>query len=271
MQSAKPTRKKPPNARSGQSGLQAHNLGGVGIGLNFGAPVTVVNQIGCEIVNGHFMPGARMPDEATMLERYAISRTALREAYSKLTAKGLIQARTKIGTHVRQQADWNMLDADVLAWHLQTMPPENIASDLFALRRMVEPPAAAIAAMTRSEEALADIAEAYEDMRNCASRERELLDADFRFHIAILAATGNHFIGAFRSLIHAAMLSTFKLSWSGAAQIHEARLLQHGSVLDAIREKNSAQAQRKMETLLDDSILDVRGALEQEAARNPGL
>lgn len=232
-----------------------------------GAPVTVVNRIGCEIVSGVYKPGTRMPNEATMLERYAISRTVLRETYSKLTAKGLIQARTKIGTHVRQQADWNMLDADVLDWHLQTMPSENIASDLFALRRMVEPPAAAIAAATRSDDALAEISLAYAEMRTCGPAD--LLGADYRFHIAILAATGNHFIGAFSSLIHAAMQSTFELSWSGAAQIHEARLLQHGGVLEAIQKKKPEQARVRMEMLLDVSIRDVREALERKAAQNP--
>lgn len=248
-----------------QSGKQ-HKLGLASFGAS--APVTVVNRIGCEIINGFYQPGTRMPNEASMLERYSISRTVLREAYSKLTAKGLIQARTKVGTHVRQQADWNMLDADVLDWHLQTMPSENIVSDLFALRRMVEPPAAAIAATTRSEAALAEISQAYAEMGACSPED--LLGADFRFHIAILAATGNHFIGAFSSLIHAAMQSTFELSWSGAAQIHEDRLLQHGGVLDAIQEQEPEQARLRMEKLLDDSIRDVRGALERENTRNQG-
>lgn len=224
----------------------------------------LVNLIGCEIVKGGFQPGSRLPDEATMLARYSVSRTALRETYGKLTAKGLIHARPKVGTRVRPQADWNMLDSEVLTWHLQTMPPETLATDLYALRRMVEPSAAALAAEARSDEALEQIAAAYAEMKACSEGGGDLIDADFRFHLAILSATQNHFIGAFSSLIRAAMISTFRLSWRGAAEIQDARLFQHENVLEAIRQRNPDLARKAMEELLDDSIKDVHEALEQK-------
>lgn len=239
--------------------------GNTGHAIEGGGPSQLTSRIGCEIISGAYEPGMRMPDEATMLRRYAISRTALREAYSKLAAKGLIQARPKIGTHVRPQSDWNMLDSDVLAWHMQTMPAEAIASDLYALRRMVEPGAAAMAAQVRSDEALAAMSQAYSDMKLCSQGDGDLIEADFRFHLAILSATGNHFIGAFSALIHAAMVSTFGLSWRGAAGIKQDRMLQHGNVLDAIREQRADAARTGMETLLDDSINDVREALGKKS------
>ena len=94
-------------------------------------------------------PGSLLPNEFEMRERFAVSRTALREAYRVLTAKGLIVSRPKVGTRVRPKSDWNMLDPEVLAWHLQTVPTEGFVSDLFVLREMVEPAAAAMAATTR--------------------------------------------------------------------------------------------------------------------------
>ncbi|MBW8637315.1 FadR family transcriptional regulator [Hoeflea sp. WL0058] len=223
----------------------------------------VLNRLGREIVSGGFAPETRLPDEAAMLKRYSVSRTALREAYSKLAAKGMIVARPRVGTHVRPQAFWNMLDPEVLGWHLQTKPPGEIAMDLYALRRMVEPPAAALAAEIADEGQLHRIEKAYEDMAAKANNETELIEADLRFHLEILFATRNHFIGAFSALIHAAMVSTFRLSWRGAAVavIKEARLQQHGDVLEAIRQRNSDLARRRMETLLDDSISDVNEAL----------
>jgi len=228
-----------------------------------GTGLSVLNRLGREIVAGTFPPETRLPDEASMLKRYSVSRTALREAYSKLAAKGMIVARPKVGTSVRPPAFWNMLDPEVLGWHLQTKPPEEIARDLYALRRMVEPPAAALAAGIRNDEELRKIERAYEDMAIKANDEAELVEADLRFHLEILFATHNHFIGAFSALIHAAMISTFRLSWRGAeaAVIKEARLKQHGDVLDAIRKRKSDLARQRMETLLDDSIRDVNEAL----------
>lgn len=227
-----------------------------------GMRAQVVDKIGREIVSGAYAAGSRLPDEGNMLQRYAISRTALREAYSKLAAKGLIAARPKVGTSVRPQSAWNMLDPEVLSWHLQTMPAGGMANDLYTLRRMLEPPAAALAATTHDAHALSAIKSAYADMRARSGSEVELIDADLRFHIAILSATRNHFIGAFSALIHAAMVSTFSISWRGAGGIREERLQQHGDVLEAIERRDADLARSRMEKLLDESMDDLRGAID---------
>lgn len=233
--------------------------------LEMGA--NIVNSIGRDIVSGKFEPDTRLPDEASMLKRYSVSRTALREAYSKLAAKGLIIARPKVGTSVRPHAFWNMLDSEVLGWHLQTKPAGEIARELYTLRRMVEPATAALAAQVRTEDDLRKIEIAFGDMKATSMDESELIEADLRFHVEILFATGNHFIGAFSALIHAAMMTTFKLSWRGAAAvlIKEERLLQHGEVLEAIRQQNPELAKERMEALLDASINDVNEAIEAGA------
>ena len=106
----------------------------------------IAHKLGCEIVGGVFPPGTLLPNEAEMRSRFAVSRTALREAYSVLAAKGLILPRPKIGTRVRPKADWNMLDPEVLTWHLEAVPNEEFISELYALRHMIEPEAAAAAA-----------------------------------------------------------------------------------------------------------------------------
>lgn len=225
---------------------------------------SLINTLGREIVGGVYPPDETLPMEAKMLERYAVSRTSLREAYSKLTAKGLLTARPKVGTTVRARTYWNLLDADVLDWHLQTMPAGSLATDLYALRRMVEPGAAELAATTHTEDDLALLDDALRDMTDNAFNETELIAADLRFHLAILKATKNPFINAFSALIYAAMISTFKLSWRGAEVIKSTRLAQHAGVADAIRERNPAAARARMEALLDDSIGDVAGALDPQ-------
>ncbi len=250
--------------RATRSATAAHEHG-AGLAKGNAAGANIVDHIGREIVSGRFQPDTRLPEDS-MLKRYAVSRTALREAYSKLAAKGMIVARPKVGTSVRPPAFWNMLDPDVLSWHLATRRAEEIAHDLYALRRMVEPAAASLAAQLGDESELAEIELAYRDMEATQKREAELVEADLRFHIAILNATHNRFIGAFSSLIHAAMVSTFELSWRGAeaAVIKEERLFQHGQVLEAIRRRQPELAKTRMEELLDSSIQDVSEALEPE-------
>lgn len=234
----------------------------------------LVDKLGAEIVGGIHPPGALLPNEAETCARFGVSRTTLREAYSVLTAKSLIVARPKVGTRVRPKADWNMLDPEVLAWHLEAVPTEEFVSELYTLRQMVEPEAAALAAAAPTAATIEQIAAAYADMERFKNGDGDLINADLRFHLAILGATGNHFIGALGSLIHAALLGTFKLSWEGAARMRDGRLHQHRDVLEAVRAGKPDLARERMRTLLSDSIDDVRGILhkrDQNGRRGRGV
>ena len=61
--------------------------------------------LGCEIIAGLYPPGSRLPNEASLLVRFGVSRPTLREAFRALEAKGLIVSRQKVGTMVRPKAD----------------------------------------------------------------------------------------------------------------------------------------------------------------------
>ena len=227
----------------------------------------IAHKLGCEIVAGIFPPGTLLPNEAEMRARFAVSRTALREAYSVLAAKGLILPRPKIGTRVRPKADWNMLDPEVLTWHLEAVPNEEFISELYTLRHMVEPEAAALAAVAPSPAIIDHLGSAYAEMERCKDGAGDLISADLRFHLGILNATNNHFIGALGSLIYAALTSTFRLSWEGAARIRDSRLAQHGAVFEAIRDGKPDLARERMRDLLTDSLGDVREFLHQRNLR----
>ena len=77
----------------------------------------VVREIGLGIVGGSFPPASILPGDTDLMERFGVSRTVLREALRVLAGKGLIQAKARIGTRVRDKAQWNLFDADVLIWH----------------------------------------------------------------------------------------------------------------------------------------------------------
>ncbi len=223
----------------------------------------LAGRLGQEIVAEVYPAGSLLPNAQDMCARFSVSRTALREAYSILSAKALILARPKIGTRVRPKSEWNLLDPEVLAWHLAATPSEHLVGELFALRQMVEPPAAALAAAAPSRETVQTIADAYERMERFKNGEGDLIGADLDFHMAILEASGNRFLAALGGLIHTALECTFRLSWRGAAGIQDNRLLQHREVFEAIRAAAPDRARERMEELLRDSIGDVREYLRQ--------
>lgn len=225
----------------------------------------LANSLGREIVSGVYKPGEQLPTELDLRDRLAVSRTALREAYRVLAAKGLIASRPNVGTRVRPRQDWNLLDPDVLGWLLEVAPTIEFITDLFDLRQMIEPEAAARAASLGGSTALARIADAYADMERFKDGAGDLVKADLRFHQAILAATGNALVGALGGLIHIALVGSFKLSWDGAARMSGQRLLQHRAVLDAIRERQPDAARARMGELLRVTIGDLRRGLKRRA------
>ncbi len=226
-------------------------------------------RLGRDIVGGVYPAGSLLPNAAEMCARFSVSRTALREAYSMLSAKALIVARPKVGTRVRPKSEWNMLDPEVLGWHLEAAPTEDFISHLFVLRQMIEPPAAALAAAAGSRATVEQIAEAYSRMDRFRHGQGDLIGADLDFHMGILEATGNPFLAALGGLIHAALECTFRLSWQGAARIQDDRLLQHRAILEAIRQGAPDLARDRMAELLRDSIEDVRQFLRERDAMRP--
>jgi len=112
----------------------------------------VINEIGLGIVSGAHAVGSLLASDAAMMEQYGVSRTVLREAIRTLEAKGLVEARPKVGTRVTPKSRWNFLDPQVLAWHFHAPPDPQFYHSLFRVRGAFETPLAELAARHRTAE-----------------------------------------------------------------------------------------------------------------------
>jgi DNA-binding FadR family transcriptional regulator len=112
----------------------------------------VINEIGRAIVSGAFPIGSVLASDAVMMETYGVSRTVLREALKTLEAKGLVEARPKVGTRVSPKSRWNFFDSQVLAWHFHAPPDPRFYENLFEVRAALELPAVSGAARHRTAE-----------------------------------------------------------------------------------------------------------------------
>src|SRR3954468_10517179 len=220
---------------------------------------TIARDIGVRIVSGQYKPGELLEGEIAASDQLSVSRGAYREAVRILAAKGLVESRPKVGTRVSLPERWHLLDPDVLSWIFEREPDDRLVNDLFELRRMVEPQAAAFAAERRTEADLAAMAQAVRGMEEHSLAKEEGRDADQNFHAALLRASGNAFVASLISGITAAVTWTtiFKQRHH---QLARDPVPDHVRVYQAVRARNPAAAQRAMSALLDLALLDTTNA-----------
>ncbi|MCB1675710.1 MAG: FadR family transcriptional regulator, partial [Halioglobus sp.] len=148
--------------------------------------------------------GEVLPIEQELADSLHVGRNALREAVKVLSGKGLIQTAPRSGTWVRHRDDWNLLDPDVLRWHADpNVATRKFMLDLLEMRRIIEPKAAELAAVRASRKEVGDILSAYEEMSVEGISQAQRIEANIRFHAAILKASHNTVLNHFRFAIAA--------------------------------------------------------------------
>lgn len=227
---------------------------------------SVVERVGTDIVAGRIRPGQVLPREAEWAEALGVSRTVLREATKVLTSKHLVESRPRAGTKVRPEADWNILDPDVLGWRLAAAPREQLVRELFELRRILEPAIAARAAEKASEHDIAALAAAFAAMERAADDSRSFIVPDAEFHKTIVRSLKNRMVDGVGAVLDAALTLTLKLSLD-APDGQRPSLPLHKKVLDAIRRRERLGASRAMELLIDNAQQDALRALGVERAQ----
>ncbi|QPF86568.1 FadR family transcriptional regulator [Bradyrhizobium genosp. L] len=220
----------------------------------------VAREIARLIVTGTWREGWTLPREIELAAQFDVSRTSIRESLSVLKAKGLIAARQKAGTHVRERLNWNMMDAELLEWTWADQPREEFARQLMQMRRIVEPEASAISAERATDSDLARIERAYREMEAAGMDRSAYAEPDLRFHRAILMATGNDFLVAFAATMEAGIRVSLELSMHNPAAPRRG-LPYHRAVLDEIWARNPAGARAAMHRLIDLTERNIAAAL----------
>lgn len=224
----------------------------------------VVRAMGLLILSGEFAEGALLPGEADLMARFGISRTVLREVLKTLAAKGLVVSRTRVGTRVRNQVDWNMFDPDLLSWRVELGMDLRFLNALYEIRLAVEPAAAALAALRRSDEQLARLNALIETLAQPGHSRVSFAEADLSLHLEIAAASGNPFMRAVGAIIEAALVASF----TDTAPTDENRLAEsareHEAIVGAIAAGDSVAAAKAMTDVIETGRRRRAAALQQQ-------
>lgn len=176
----------------------------------------VTSVLAQQIRGGEFAPDARLPSEMELTERFAVSRTVIREAISRLKSEGLVGSRRGSGTvvlPVTQTTPFRLdLGGDDGRDSIQAV------LRVIELRRGVEGEMAALAAQRRSKAQNQAIQLALQAIDAAAAAGRDGVQEDFAFHAAISNASHNPL---YTSLVQ--FLSQFLHAAIRVARMNEAR------------------------------------------------
>lgn len=228
----------------------------------------VVDTIGQDIISHRFPPGSQLPNETEWCERLSVSRSVLREALRVLVSKNLIDIRSRAGGRVRDAAAWNLLDPDILLWRSRGEDQTAFVTELFELRRVIEPAAAALAASRIAPAQLTELTHAYRDMAEAGEDTQRFLEPDGRFHRSILGGVGNSLFRALGQTVTVALDITLRLALD-APKGQQQSLPFHKTVLEAITAGDAAAASAAMLALVNASERDVVEARAVVAAKAP--
>lgn len=151
----------------------------------------IVDRIEHLIMAGELKVGDRLPAERELAEKFAVSRTAVREAVKALREKGLVEIRLGRGTFVTNGIQ--SVARQSLSMLMKFESAEGYTS-LEEVREILEPEIAALAATRISDADITAMSEAVAVMDTALENADIFVEADLDFHLALAEATRNPII-----------------------------------------------------------------------------
>ena len=148
---------------------------------------TVARRIEQLVQSGNLKAGDRLPPEPALAQMLHVSRGSLREALKGLMYLGLIKSRAGDGTYIQSSL------GSVLKRHFQWMIllDEVKHLEVYELRKIIEPKAAALAAKRATNFDIERLSAALDGMVQAQENSELFLASDIQFHDAFAQASGN--------------------------------------------------------------------------------
>lgn len=191
--------------------------------------------------------GYTFPNETELCDQLQVGRTTLREAYKALELSGFV-TRTKRGTFV------NSKSVIMNATPLKTIFEEANTQDFNQFRLMIEMKSSYFAALHAGLEDIQKLEENLSQSRAArnANDFEMLMKLDYTFHTSIANLSKNSLMISTVSVMAAAWENNIRQNFAAAMQddqrIFDTMIAQHEAILNAIRSRDCAGAEKAMET-----------------------
>ena len=214
----------------------------------------IADQIERLIDERSLRPGDRLPPERELAVLLGVSRPSVREAIKTLSALGRLSVQHGRGVFIA--------------------PPDGIRGlaspgiglrELFAMREVLEVPAAGWAAQSASRGEIADLQETVTSLE-AATDFTDLSRLDTELHLRIAAMAGNRFLQRTMSVLHEMLSSGMETTLKIPGRLERSRT-DHRRIVAAIVAGDAAGARRAMRQHIQGAAAAAERRLGEESER----
>lgn len=143
---------------------------------------------------GNYNDGDKLPSEAELAKKYAVSRLTVRAAIARLNALNYVETRVGEGTFVKS-FDQN----DFLRKVSSTIVKPEMLDDINDFRRLIDVECVRLTILNASVVNLERLKQACDDFNNCLNQitdideetKQELVERDYKFHLTVCELSQN--------------------------------------------------------------------------------
>lgn len=217
----------------------------------------VVEEVQRMISEEYAKPGSRLPKEAELAERFQVSRIVIREAMKILEDRGVVEVKAGRGTLTVAPSPDRVRESLLRLFGDQPVPTMGEMESLLELRQVLEETSASLAAVRATEEDVQAIEAALKEMTREDAELSETIEADLRFHRAVMKAAHNQYLELVADPVMSVFLMQIRLtdSFDTGPGLHE-------EILQQIKSRNAVGARQAVRRLMKQTLHDSRNALK---------
>lgn len=203
----------------------------------------VTEQISLYIQQQGLQPGDKLPNEYELAQLLSVGRSTIREAIKALIARNVLEIHRGAGTYVAPNPG---VADDPLG--LAFIPDKlQMAKDLLAVRCLIEPAIAGMAAQHATDEEIAQLTALCDEMEQLIAQKQSHLQKDIEFHTLIAQCSRNCVVSNLLPIINRAIIvfMTINLNAASNAVVRETNHY-HRAILQAIAQHDAMAAQNAM-------------------------
>lgn len=216
----------------------------------------VAERIEQMIMDQELKPGDKLGNEQELVAQLGTGRGTIREAVKILESRNVVEIRRGKGTFVCEKVG---VAKDPFGFRF-AQDKIKLAVDLSALRYMLEPPIASLAAEKASEQDIEELQALCSEVADLIQNGEDYGQKDIEFHTKIAAMTGNLVIPQIVPIITQAVftyvhMTNHKMAGSAASE--------HQKVVDAIRNHDPQAAYDAMTEHMQENKKNLNTYLNQ--------